>query len=92
MCDTLVITPQASADGVTLLAKNSDRHPNEAQFLQIVPAAAHPPGSMVHCTYIEIPQVHETHAVLLSRPFWMRPSLWPRLCRQRAPRQASVGR
>ena len=71
MCDTLVVTPEASADGVTLLAKNSDRDPNEAQFLQIVPAATHPPGSTVRCTYIEIPQVRETHAVLLSRPFWI---------------------
>jgi secernin len=71
VCDTLVVTPQASADGVTLLAKNSDRDPNEAQFLQLVPAAAHGPGSTLHCTYIEIPQARETHAVLLSRPFWL---------------------
>jgi dipeptidase len=26
---------------------------------------------MLHCTWLEIPQARETHAVLLSRPFWM---------------------
>ena len=31
----------------------------------------HPPGTRVRCTWIEIDQVAETHAVLLSRPFWM---------------------
>jgi dipeptidase len=28
MCDTLTVTPTASADGIALLAKNSDREPN----------------------------------------------------------------
>ena len=27
--------------------------------------------SIVQCTYIRIPQVKHTHAVLLSKPFWM---------------------
>jgi dipeptidase len=31
----------------------------------------HPAGSRVRCTYIEIPQAAHTHAVILSRPFWM---------------------
>jgi secernin len=43
MCDTLVVTGDATRDGVTLFAKNSDREPNEAHYLLFVPAADHPP-------------------------------------------------
>src|SRR5690606_7900146 len=57
-------------DGV-LFAKNSDRDPNESQVLERAAAAEHPAGSTVQCTWIEIPQVPRTHAVLLSRPWWM---------------------
>lgn len=71
MCDTFVSTPQASADGLMILAKNSDRQPNEAQNVTFVPAQDHLSKSLVRCTYIEIPQVRHTYALLLSRPFWM---------------------
>jgi secernin len=52
-----------------LFAKNSDRDPNEAKFLDWQPRASHPAGARARCTWIEIGQVRETHAVLLSRPF-----------------------
>jgi len=71
MCDTVVATPQATADGVTLFAKNSDREPNEAQCVVHYPAQDYPAGSSLRLTYIEIPQVEHTHATLLSKPFWM---------------------
>jgi len=71
MCDTVVAVGPATADGTVILAKNSDREPNEAQVLTHVPRARHEPGARVKCTYVEVPQVPETYEVLLSRPFWM---------------------
>lgn len=71
MCDTLVALGPATLDGSTILAKNSDRQPNEAQELVHVPAARHPPGATVSCTYLTIPQVPETNEILLCRPFWI---------------------
>ncbi|HEY0902640.1 MAG TPA: hypothetical protein VGE14_01975 [Marmoricola sp.] len=67
MCDTLV---SLTAEG-PLFAKNSDRDANEPQVLRWYPAADHPPGSRVRCTWAEIEQVPHTHAVLLSQPWWM---------------------
>ena len=67
MCDTMAIVEA----GRVLFAKNSDRDPNEAQFLEWHPRQARPRGSTVRCTWLEIPQVVWTHAILISRPFWM---------------------
>jgi secernin len=67
MCDTLV---SITDDGL-LFAKNSDRDPNEAQVLRWHPAAEHPGGATVACTWIAIEQVARTNAVLLSQPWWM---------------------
>ncbi|RMG21191.1 MAG: acyl-CoA--6-aminopenicillanic acid acyltransferase [Deltaproteobacteria bacterium] len=67
MCDILVrVLP-----GRILFGKNSDREPNEAQWLEWHPPRDHPPGARVRCTHIEIPQAAHTHGVLISRPFWM---------------------
>jgi secernin len=67
MCDTVVVV----GDHGVWFAKNSDRAANEAQVLDWQPARHHPPGAEVRCTYLTIPQVPRTHAVLLSRPYWM---------------------
>jgi secernin len=71
MCDTIVALPNSAADRITLFGKNSDRERNEAQAVEIFPRADHVPGAELACTYITIPQVRQTHAVLLCRPFWM---------------------
>jgi secernin len=71
MCDTLVAVGDATADGSVILAKNSDRQPNEAHVLAQIARASHAAGDTVKCTYITVPQVPETYDVLLSKPFWI---------------------
>lgn len=71
MCDTLVALDGACVAGGVLFAKNSDRERNEAQGLEMIPATEHPAGARLKATYIAIPQARATHAVLISRPFWM---------------------
>ncbi|WP_197420183.1 C69 family dipeptidase [Mycobacterium sp. NAZ190054] len=70
-CDTMVAVGEATASGRTILAKNSDRNPNEAQYLTRIPAARHDPGDTVRATYITVPQVGETYAVIGSQPWWI---------------------
>jgi secernin len=71
MCDTMVAVGSATADGSVIFAKNTDREPNEAHMLALLPGESHEPGSTVMCTYIEIPQVEQTYAIMLAKPFWM---------------------
>ena len=71
MCDTLVALGNSTADGSVIFAKNSDRDPNEAHHLLLVPSAFHETGSQVQFTYIKIPQVKQTNSVLLAKPFWI---------------------
>jgi dipeptidase len=70
MCDILYVPPTASYSGHTVFAKNSDREPDEAQVIEYVPRQVHS-ATTLNCTFITIPQVRETYACILSRPFQM---------------------
>ena len=67
MCDTIGLLTSPKA----LFAKNSDRSPNEPQVAEFYPTADHKPEQALKTTYITIPQVSHTHALLLSRPTWL---------------------
>lgn len=69
-CDSLVALAPATAAGVTIFAKNSDRPALECQPLCDVPAADHPVDGLVQCTYIAVPQIGHTYRVIGSRPYW----------------------
>lgn len=71
MCDTFVVLGNSTIDGAVILGKNSDREPNEAHEIRMMPAADYPEDSMVQCTYISVPQAQHTYAVLLAKPFWI---------------------
>ncbi|MBM3119363.1 MAG: peptidase U34 [Chloroflexi bacterium] len=71
MCDTIVALGAATKDGVTLFGKNSDREPDEVQNIKIYSRQKHKPGENVECTYLTIPQVSATAAIMLCQPFWM---------------------
>ncbi|CAN9510814.1 unnamed protein product [Ophioblennius macclurei] len=70
-CDCFVSLPPGSRDDHVIFGKNSDRPRDEVQEVAHFPAAAHPAGSTLECTFIRIPQVERTHAVVLSKPSWM---------------------
>ena len=71
MCDSMLAVKSDTADGVAIFAKNSDRPPNEAQVVEYFSSANYPKNETVKCTYIEIPQVVHTNAILLSKPYWI---------------------
>ena len=70
-CDTLVALAPRTGGGAALFAKNSDRPPAECQPLFWSPRQTHPPGAVVRCQYLTVPQTRETLAVLGSRPWWL---------------------
>ncbi|PWI47330.1 peptidase C69 [Candidatus Heimdallarchaeota archaeon B3_Heim] len=70
MCDTFVALSQATTDGSVIFGKNSDRPYSEIQNITYYPHDEHK-ETEIQCTYIKIPQVEETNAVLLSQPYWM---------------------
>ncbi len=71
MCDTFVALRNSTEKGSVIFGKNSDRDANEAHELVIFPRITHEVGDTLKCTYIEIPQVSETNAILLAKPFWI---------------------
>ncbi|XP_003226480.1 secernin-3 isoform X1 [Anolis carolinensis] len=70
-CDTFVALPPATIGNRIIFGKNSDRPSDEVQEIVYFTAVTHSPGEKLECTYIEIEQVPETYAVVLSRPSWL---------------------
>ena len=70
-CDTLVINKSCSAYGQNILAKNSDRPTGEPQPLCYYEGKEYPEGTVLHTTYLDIPQVKKTYTVIGSRPYWI---------------------
>lgn len=71
MCDTCGIGPAFTGSGISIFGKNSDRENDEAQLVLSVPAESHAAGENLQCTYIPVPQVGRTFALVLSKPFWI---------------------
>lgn len=71
MCDTICVLPGQSQNGAAMLAKNSDRDPNEPHVIKFVAAQEHEAGERLKCTYIDIPQAARTNAALLLKPDWI---------------------
>ncbi|MFX1595608.1 MAG: peptidase C69 [Promethearchaeota archaeon] len=71
MCDTLVALGNSTIDGSVIFGKNSDRPYDEVQLITYSPRTRYSKGDSVKCTYLTIPQVHETIAVILSQPWWI---------------------
>ncbi len=67
----MVAVGDSAGGGQTILAKNSDRPPNESQPLDFYPARDYSSGSGLACTHIEIDQAAHTNGVIGSRPFWI---------------------
>jgi secernin len=83
-CDTFVAFPPATPEGIIVFGKNSDRPEGEGQSIRRYPRTTHFDDDksdddnaaqkdpiLCHCTYVSIPQVATTHAVLLSQIDWM---------------------
>ncbi len=69
-CDTWAALASATARGLTILAKNSDRPLFDCQPLMFYPRQKWPAGSEIDLGRIRIPQVEETYATLGSSPYW----------------------
>ena len=71
MCDTFVALPDATVDGSVIFGKNSDRPNGEIQDVVSYPASDYAETALLQCTYLQIPQIERTLAVVLSKPRWM---------------------
>ena len=70
MCDSFVALPPTTADGTIILGKSADCQVNEALAFVRIPARKHVPGEAFKAAHIVIPQVEETHEVIIGKSFW----------------------
>ncbi|MBN1382590.1 MAG: hypothetical protein JXA41_13025 [Deltaproteobacteria bacterium] len=71
MCDTCGIGPELTGSGISIFGKNSDREADETQLVISLPAKEYRQKEDLRCTYIAIPQVESTYALVISKPFWL---------------------
>jgi secernin len=71
MCDTFVALPDVTQGRGLIFGKNSDRPSGEVQDVVAFPLRQYAAGDTLRCTYLQIPQVRQTFAVILSKPRWM---------------------
>jgi len=71
MCDTFIALSNSTKDGNVVFGKNSDRLSSEPQLITFSPRETYSKGKELKCTYISIPQVSETAAIILSQPYFM---------------------
>ena len=71
MCDSMVALPDVTQEGDLIFGKNSDRPAGEIQDAISIPARSYTSNTSLECTYITIPQVKHTLAVIISQPRWM---------------------
>ncbi|RZF38054.1 hypothetical protein LSTR_LSTR006453 [Laodelphax striatellus] len=69
--NVFVVLPPSTVHGAVIFGKNSDRPQNEVQEVIYVPGKNYSSSEKLECTYIEVPQVEATKAVILSKPSWM---------------------
>ncbi len=70
MCDTWVALKDATAEGMVIFAKNSDRPIFDSQTLVLRPRRYPPAGTGIHTEYAELQQSKVTYAHLGSSPYW----------------------
>lgn len=68
MCDVMVALPDATANGKTIFAKNSDRPAGECQPLHFSPGGQR--GASIRCSYLEVPDTDPALATFGCRPYW----------------------
>lgn len=73
MCDTFIAMQDMTGDDSLIFGKNSDRDSNEAQVVVYQPRTTYflEQNPLVKATFIQVPQVEETYALLMSKPSWM---------------------
>jgi len=66
----MVALGQATRQGQTVFAKNSDRPADECQPLVQHPRGAHPEGAVTPCQFVSLPETETTFRHVGSRPYW----------------------
>lgn len=67
MCDTQVLI----AENGVWFAKNSDREPHEPQAVVRIESVRGDRSTCLRTTYLDVAQVPDRHAVILSKPCWI---------------------